>query len=388
MTSPWPATDSVNQSTSGIPDHCVILGVNATIPWDNPRNLISMEDEHLIDRLKSAIFIPLLYLVGAPANVVNMVVFFRQGLRERINVCLFSLALVDLLYLTLLFVFYAERLYTQFTDGGKYGSVYRYMMNNNVIGLYGFGYGPPLLAAIISTERCVCVLFPLRAQRCIPTKALAIVIVVSVAVLGFLRFVITAQYRVTCFYETRSQRQSWQVYVTDYHFRNKAMLSALNGVFYGFVLSVGCPVVVLITTTVTAVRLQRTVRWRSQASSSVSSAKEIGVTKMLMALSAEFFVLSIPIVVLRVSPVFQPQFSPGGRYANTFLALLGFAELCSYTSSSLNFFVYYFTGTKYRQALHGLTGKVTLSNNLGQCKAASVSTIIARSVNSVKETDM
>ena len=368
-------TDNINQSANIIANNCVILGVNATIPWDNSRNLISQEAEYHIDRLKSAVFIPILYLIGAPANIVNMVVFFKQSLKERINVCLFSLALVDFVYLTLLFVFYAERIYTQFTDGERYGPVYRYMMNNNVVGLYGFSYGSTLLSAIISTERCVCVLFPLRAQRCIPTKVLTVVIVVSVSVLVSLRFIITAQYQVTCFYEMRTERQSWQVYVTDYHFRNKAMLEALNGVLYGFCLSVGCPVVVLITTTITAISLQQTVRWRSKTSSHVSSAKDIGVTKMLIALSIEFFVLSIPIIVLRVSPVFQPQLNAGGHYANAFLVLLGFAELSSYTSSSVNFFVYYFTGTKYRETLHDLVGRRTPSTKLGPVKAVSVATV-------------
>ena len=198
-TSEW-ATLHINQSKNGILESCVILGMNATIPWDNPRNLISRETELLVDRLQTAIFIPILYVVGVPANVINMAVFFRQGLSKRINMCLFSLALLDLISLTVIFSLYAERIYTQFTDGEKYGPAYRYMVNNNVVGLVGFLNGSVLLSAIISTERCICVLFPLRSQRCISTKVLTAIIVVSVLVLVSLRFVVTAQYQVTCFY--------------------------------------------------------------------------------------------------------------------------------------------------------------------------------------------
>jgi len=226
MTSAW-TTLHINQSMNGIPKNCIILGMNATIPWDNPRNLISRETGLLVDRLKSAIFIPILYLVGAPANVINMAVFFRQGLSKRINMCLFSLALLDLISLTVIFSFYAERIFT--IDGEKYWPAYGYMVNNNVIGLIGFGNGSVLLSAIISTERCICVLFPLRSQRCIPTKVLAAIIVVSVLVLVSLRFVVTAQYQVTCFYEMRTDIKSWQFYVSDYYFRNKAMLKVLGG---------------------------------------------------------------------------------------------------------------------------------------------------------------
>ena len=373
MTSFW-TVDYLNQSTSNVPENCVILGVNTTVPWDNPHNLISLEAEYLFDKIKSAILIPVLFLIGFPANCINMAVFFKQGLKERINLCLFSLALVDLICLTVVVTIYSDRLYTKFTDEERIGAVYRYVIKNNITGLYGFGYGPMFLSAIVSTERCICVLFPLRAQRCIPTKAIAFIIVAGVSILVFARFAVTAMYQVTCFYEMRTQRLSWQLYVNDYYFRNEAMLSALNGVFFGFCLTVGCPVIVLIATTITAVRLTQTVRWRSQTSSSLSS-KEIGVTKMLIALSIEFFVLSIPLIVLRVFPVFEPRFNAGGNFANSYDLLVGLAELFSNMSSSVNFFVYYFFGTKYRETLNGLLNWKTTSNRKKNSHFGSIATV-------------
>ena len=131
------------------------------------------------------------------------------------------------------------------------------------------------------------------------------------------------------------------------------MINALNSVFYGFVMTVGCPVIVLIATVITAVRLTQIVRWRSQTSSSLSS-KEIGISKMLIALSVEFFVLSIPIIVVRVVPVFEPRLRAGREFANSFSLLVGLAESSGNVSSSVNFFVYLFTGTKYRETLQGL----------------------------------
>ena len=370
MTSAW-TTLHTNQSMNGIPKNCIILGMNATIPWDNPRNLISRETELLVRRLQTAIFIPILYVVGIPANVINMAVFFRQGLSKRINMCLFSLALLDLISLTVIFSFYAERIFT--IDGEKYWPAYGYMVNNNVIGLIGFGNGSVLLSAIISTERCICVLFPLRSQRCIPTKVLAAIIVVSVLVLVSLRFVVTAQYQVTCFYEMRTDIKSWQFYVSDYYFRNKAMLKVLGGMFYGIFISVGIPFIVLITTIITAIRLQQTVKWRTQTSSQVSNAKEIAVTKMLIALSIEFFVLSIPVIVVRLLPVFLPQLSPSGHYSNTFSVLLRISELCFCISTSVNFFVYYFTSANYRETLYGLFGRKA-STKIVQSKVLCVTT--------------
>ena len=230
------------------------------------------------------------------------------------------------------------------------------------------------LSVIISTERCICILFPLTVQRCIPTKVLAVIIVVGVSVLLFARFAITAMYQITCFYEMRTQRLFWQLYVNDYYFRNKDMLSALNGVFYGLLLTVGCPIVVLVTTTISAVKLHQIVRWRSQTSSSMSS-KEIGVTKMLIALSIEFFVLSIPIIVLRVVPVFEPRLRPGGDFANSFNLLMGVGETFLNTSSTVNFFVYYKTGTKFRETLQSLTLRKTTPKSMQDRKSDSTKTV-------------
>ena len=355
VTSPK-TVDEVNQSANSIPENCIILGMNMTIPWNNPHNLISLEAELLFDRIKATILVPLVFLIGFPTNCINMAVFFKQGLKERINLCLFSLALVDLLCLTFSFAFHAERLYTEFTDGQRIGAVYRYVVNNNILGLYGIVYGPMFLTVIVSIERCICILFPLRAQRCIPTKAIAFTIVIGVSGLVFARFAVTAMYEVRCFYEMRTQRVSWQNYVNDYYFRNKAMINALNSAFYGFFLTIGCPIIVLITTIITSIRLTQIVRWRSQTSSSLSS-KEIGVTKMLIALSIEFFVLSIPIMALRVVPLFEPRLRAGGVFANSFNFLMSFAEFFSNLSSTVNFFVYYFTGTKYKETLQGLLAR-------------------------------
>ena len=118
----------------------------------------------------------------------------------------------------------------------------------------------------------------------------------------------------------------------------------------------GCPVVVIINTTIIAIRLRQTVKSRSQTSSGISSTKEIAITKTLIALSIECLVLYIPVVALRVSPMFHPQLNAGGLYANTFQILVYIAELCSYINSSVNFFVYYVTSTNYRETLHGLIG--------------------------------
>ena len=81
------------------------------VPWDNPRNLLSAETEATIERVKSAVVLPIFFLIGGPANLLNMAVFYRQGLRDRTNMCLFALSLADELYMMQCMLFNGERLF-------------------------------------------------------------------------------------------------------------------------------------------------------------------------------------------------------------------------------------------------------------------------------------
>ena len=98
---------------------CKTLQFDGFVPWDNPDNLVSMEMEAFAERLKGAIVLPLLFLIGGPANVINMAVFYKQGLRERINLCLFALSLADELYLIHSMFINGERIHTQFTTSER-----------------------------------------------------------------------------------------------------------------------------------------------------------------------------------------------------------------------------------------------------------------------------
>ena len=97
-------------NTTSAPPGCLVLQYKDFLPWDNPTNVISAKTEDLVRRWKNALVLPVLFLIGGPANVINMAVFYNQGLKERINVCLFALSLADFLYLLQMVFLYAEDL--------------------------------------------------------------------------------------------------------------------------------------------------------------------------------------------------------------------------------------------------------------------------------------
>ena len=105
----------ITTRNNSILDGCKALQFHGFVPWDNADNLVSLQVEAFADRLKGAIVLPLLFLIGGPANVINMVVFYKHGLRERINLCLFALSLADELYLIQCMFLNGERVHRQFT---------------------------------------------------------------------------------------------------------------------------------------------------------------------------------------------------------------------------------------------------------------------------------
>ena len=117
ITDSWPNTTTIRSSS--VLKGCKTLKFDGFIPWDNPDNLVSLEVEAFFERFKGAIVLPLLFLIGGPANVINMAVFYKHGLSVRINLCLFALSLADELYLIYCMFLNGERIHRQFTTSER-----------------------------------------------------------------------------------------------------------------------------------------------------------------------------------------------------------------------------------------------------------------------------
>ena len=53
--------------------------VDNFVPWDNPDNVITFETFATTENIVICYFNPLIFCIGVPANVLNCVVFLRQG---------------------------------------------------------------------------------------------------------------------------------------------------------------------------------------------------------------------------------------------------------------------------------------------------------------------
>ena len=69
-------------------------GEDNFVPWDNPDNIISFETFIAIESVIYCYINPIVFCIGVPANVLNCVVFFRQGLSLKNKFCCFTIMVI------------------------------------------------------------------------------------------------------------------------------------------------------------------------------------------------------------------------------------------------------------------------------------------------------
>ncbi|XP_076454865.1 uncharacterized protein LOC143289701 [Babylonia areolata] len=340
---------------------CFKIRLNDTddLPWDNPDNIVGPEVEAHANKFKLTI-LPFLFLIGGPANVINMAVFYKQGLKDRVNLCLFSLSLTDAVFLISSVFLNGHNIYLHFTSGVINAHSDRFMTNNNLIFFLGTGFISFVLSAIIACERCFCVLSPLKYQTALRTRTMAVIIVSVYIVVSGLYFIVAFRYRVGCIHDPVTGAVITTLVEGVFYRAHKELIDRMDSIIFGAGLS-GCMMVVVITATmITTMKLRQLVTWRTETSSSSSSQlspREVALTKMLIGNSVFFIVCTSPACLFRVVCLFLPEMSAGGRYHNFYLSTLWILEGFCYVNYTFNFFIYFVMGSRYRQTLSTLIGR-------------------------------
>ena len=148
-------------------------------------------------------------------------------------------------------------------------------------------------------------------------------------------------------------------------------------------------VISVVTTAVTANKLRSAVKWRQQVTSSTSTAtqntpagdskeiREIALTKMLIATSVLFVICMTPMLLVQLAMFLVPELRYGGLYHNLTAVVWSVISVFRCVNSSLNFFIYYRMGSRFRKTLWTLL----------PCKRVQVSTYSARFFSSSESKD-
>ncbi|KAL8583871.1 hypothetical protein ACOMHN_040340 [Nucella lapillus] len=352
-----PGDTHTMEHNSSVGEGCikVVFSEMEFLPWNNPENIVTERVEIITRNCKDTI-LALFFLIGGPANLINMVVFYKQGLQERVNVCLFALSLADELYLITLIILHGEQLHLQFISQEMYGPLFTLLVNSRFTVFLGFQYVSPILSTIIAMERCHCVMSPLKYQTAMKTRTMTIIVIaLSLLIMG-LFFIVCFRYGVGCIFDPETGVVTKTAILGEFYRANKHLITFLHGTFFGFVLPWLEIVVVTSATIITVVKLRQVLSWRGETSSSISP-REVALTKMLVGSSILFIVCLFPSSLTIIVWFLFPEMNIGDRYQNFFFVTLWLTQVLSFVNSTFNFFVYYVMGSRYRETLWALFGK-------------------------------
>ena len=182
---------------------------------------------------------------------------------------------------------------------------------------------PSCTTVVIAIERCLCVLFSLKAQTLMSTRTMAILLLTITLLLqlGFATFPL----RMTVVRMVHSQTGQSVWLVVPGQGPNQELLAVLFKVVFDltllFVLNIMSVFVVVICTVMMVVKLKLALAWRLTTSNSPQSdiqTQQTALTKVLVVVCAIYVACSAPGCVMALARRIQPEYSAAGKYANIF----------------------------------------------------------------------
>ncbi|KAK7504023.1 hypothetical protein BaRGS_00004755, partial [Batillaria attramentaria] len=310
----------INQ-TLHVPEGCLVIPLTDFVPWNNPDNIISEQAVHEIDRFVHAVCFPILFLVSVVTNPLNMAVAYKHGLRERINLCIFSLAFLDMAYFINVVCFLGDSMYMLGlgSPGDDVGKSSEFAIRNRLLIFFALNFASDFVTTVIACERCLCVMSPLRSKTMMETKTLAIIIVVGCAILVVGYFPVGMRWSIACIHDAATNITTTRIILSKFYLSNRELVDLLDSVLFGFVLPIVMVTIVSITTVATVDRLFKMAAWRGKASTAASlSPGEIGLTRVLVGTSILFIVCSVPSILKGVLILVIADFSFAGRFRNLY----------------------------------------------------------------------
>ncbi|KAK7466677.1 hypothetical protein BaRGS_00037244 [Batillaria attramentaria] len=240
-----------NTTVSDVPEGCVRVNT-FNVSDQYPDDLVSQDAFLTLLSIHSGVIVPALFLISFSTNTINLIVFYKHGLQERFNLCVFCLAFTDIMNLLAGLLAYVDNphslLVKPIASTPTMGLVLKAVLDYNLLGLYGFNWASQLISAIVACERCYCVVRPLKSQTALSTKTMAgiIVTVCTPAVAGY--FLVMSRWDYVCIFDSHTASMTYLATASEFYLQNRQLVDILNGTVYGFALPGFCMVVVTVMT--------------------------------------------------------------------------------------------------------------------------------------------
>lgn len=310
---------------------------------------ISDDIRHIVETVCSAGLTTVVCVFGVPTNIINCIVFWRQGLKDRMNLCLFTLALVDVFYLMFMFTVFSVSSFIGFVDKSL-GDEYYLKSAVMFIGVaFAFRLTSWFITMVIAVERCVCVTFPLSVHSLLKTRTMAVLLLIIFLIshgyhlmVPFLRRAVLVQ--------TEDGGQ-WMFASTEIYENNKFIIEILGTFVVGTAIPLSTFLTVLAATIITVTKLQAAMSWRGKSTSSLTIAPQMALTSMLVIVSCVYIISMLPLITWHVIITCLPDLLDTKRLHNMLMTVDAIVHCFPLINSSIHFIVYYSRSSRYRRTL-------------------------------------
>lgn len=288
--------------------------------------------------------------LGICTNIVNIIIFVRQGLGDRMTVSLLCLVVSDLgsvitqAWATLCFTssfmsldlpFVPEE--TQYLIGGLPHLVF------TRVGMWNTVY--------ISLEKCFCVVMPLKVKGIFTTKRAGIFIVIIYLVMT--GSIAPVYYTTRFTWTVNKSRNTSQL--TVWFIENRNTLETAS--FYiNNIIPASAFIVITVSTIVLIFELKHRAKWRKMSSLStkavVLSHRETRLIVTVVSLSAAFILCYSPGTALILWMIIDDELRMDGRERNLYILFYSFIYIFEAVNASMNFFIYLCTASRYQEVFY------------------------------------
>ncbi|KAI8793161.1 growth hormone secretagogue receptor type 1 [Biomphalaria glabrata] len=294
----------------------------------------------------------LISLFGLGANVVNILVFSRQGLKNSMNLSFFVLAITDLMgLLTQLWHNFCLNPYVSLIDAPVSFTEIQFLTagspNACLVRITGW------ITVYITGERCLSIALPLKIKQIVTFERTAAILIciylVNMASLAPLYF---------------SAYFSWKIDPThnatimgvDF---SSNIASILDLVFIFMVtlalMAFSCAIIL---TTILIISLKQKSKWRQASTYDKDngdkglSSKDKKTIRMVIVVASVLIVCYTPASINSILTPLVPGYSINGDQSNSFEAGWSFAFLLHSINSSVTMLLYYNMSSKYKSTFH------------------------------------
>ena len=287
-------------------------------------------------------------IVGTLGNILILVVYSKLGFQETVHISYVALAVSDLctVFVTMVYAslnhFVDENVLKGYHLKGDWGRIV------DIVGAVphlAFSRTTALITAWVSLERCVLVLYPIKAKVMI-TRTISRAVVVSCFLLGcgpMSLFVSAASF-------------DYQSVVFDM----ASPMSWIATALYGFIYPILTWTTVTICTILLTLKLRQSARFRNLNSSGTPSPgsdqhqmspREMRLIRTVIAVATVFILFSFPLSAQAVSVMAVYEYSLVGSLQYLFRTITMVCLLLSQINSSVNIVVFTVLGSRFRAAL-------------------------------------